>query len=187
MKISALLSPECVRSGVPGVSKKRILELISELAARQLPQVDQRDLFDSLLARERLGSTGIGRGIAIPHGRLCDIELPPEQPCVGVLIQCAQPVDFDAIDRQPVDLLFALFVPEAHCDQHLDTLAAVAERLNDRQICKQLRHAGSDQALYRIITESANMDTADSKTATPATVSATDSPGDSSNSDSTAP
>lgn len=154
MKISALLSPDCARSGVPGVSKKRIFELISELASQHLPDVSPRQLFDSLLARERLGSTGIGRGIAIPHGRLpCD-NLPDGKRCVAVLIQCEKPIDFDAIDRQPVDLLFALFVPHDQCDQHLDTLAAVAEQLNDRHICKQLRQAHSDLELYEIMTGS---------------------------------
>ncbi|EEY37591.1 PTS system, nitrogen regulatory IIA component [Vibrio mimicus SX-4] len=99
-----------------------------------------------MLSREKMGSTGIGNGIAIPHARMSDSEK-----AVAVLLQCEEPIEFDAIDNRPVDLLFALLVPEDQCKEHLKTLACMAERLNDKQILKQLRHAESDQELYNIM------------------------------------
>ena len=146
MQLSTILSLDCTKSAVQCTSKKRALELISEIAAPQLGQNPQA-LFESLLNREKMGSTGIGNGIAIPHGRLhnCDT-------AVAVLIQCQEPVEFDSIDNRPVDVLFALLVPDEQCKLHLKTLSSVAEKLNDKQILRQLRHAESDQELYQIFT-----------------------------------
>lgn len=93
-----------------------------------------------------MGSTGIGNGIAIPHARMSDSEN-----AVAVLLQCEEPIEFDSIDNRPVDLLFALLVPEDQCKEHLKNLACMAERLNDKQILKQLRNAASDQELYNIM------------------------------------
>jgi PTS system nitrogen regulatory IIA component len=99
------------------------------------------------LAREKMGSTGIGNGIAIPHGRLPDITEP-----IAVLVKCEEPIAFDAIDNQPVDILFALLVPADQCQQHLSTLSAMAEKLSDKAILKQLRKSSDETELYQVIT-----------------------------------
>ena len=100
-----------------------------------------------LAAREKMGSTGIGAGIAIPHGRIDD-EFPP----TAILMTFADPIPFDSIDNQPVDLLFALLVPESECKQHLKTLSLMASKLGDKAVCRQLRQATSDEELYQIMT-----------------------------------
>ncbi|KLV06180.1 PTS sugar transporter [Photobacterium aquae] len=146
MQLSNVLSLDCTKSAVPCTSKKRALEIISEIAAQHLDQNPQ-PLFECMLNREKMGSTGIGHGIAIPHGRINNSD-----EAIAVLIQCQDPIQFDAIDNQPVDLLFALLVPETQCQEHLKTLASMAEKLNDKHICKQLRTAQSDEELYQILT-----------------------------------
>ncbi|WP_394211676.1 PTS IIA-like nitrogen regulatory protein PtsN [Enterovibrio calviensis] len=146
MELKDVLKLDCTKSAVLCSSKKRALEMISELAAIELDQNPQK-LFECMLGREKMGSTGIGNGIAIPHGRIFNSDH-----AVGVFIQCAEPIEFDAIDNQPVDLLFALLVPDDQCKEHLKTLSLIAQKLGDKQICRQLRHANSDQELYDIIT-----------------------------------
>ncbi|MGL9769624.1 MAG: PTS IIA-like nitrogen regulatory protein PtsN [Sodalis sp. (in: enterobacteria)] len=153
MQINSVLNIECTRSDVHCQSKKRALEIISELAAKQLnlaPQV----VFDAVLTRERMGSTGIGNGIAIPHGKLEEDKLR----AVGAFIRLEQPIAFDAIDNQPVDLLFALLVPAEQCKVHLHTLSFVAKRLADKTVCRRLRGAQSNKELYQIMTEAKNSD-----------------------------
>lgn len=145
MQIQDFLSRDCTRHAVPCSSKKRAIELISELASVRLG-LDPQELFERLLAREKMGSTGIGGAIAIPHGRV-----PDGHPLTAVFLTLEQPIAFDAIDNQPVDILFALLVPESECKTHLKTLAMVAERLNDRAFCRQLRQADNDEALYELI------------------------------------
>ena len=151
MLISEILSADCTRSAVPCSSKKRVLEIISELAAPRLG-LDEQKLFDSLLAREKMGTTGIGGAIAIPHGRI-----PDGYPVTGVLLTLEQPIPFDAIDNQPVDLLFALLVPADQCKTHLHTLSLVAKRLADKTVCRRLRAAQSDEELYQIMTETSSI------------------------------
>ena len=148
IQINTVLSIECTRGSVNCQSKKRALEIISELAAKQLKLVPQV-VFDAIWTRERMGSTGIGNGIAIPHGKLEEDTLR----AVGVFIRLEQPIAFDAIDNQPVDLLFALLVPAEQCNTHLHTLALVAKRLADKTVCRRLRAAQSDEELYEIMTE----------------------------------
>lgn len=148
LELSTVLTPDCTRSGVHCQSKKRALEIISELAAKQL-NLSHQTLFEAILTRERMGSTGIGNGIAIPHGKLEEDTLR----AVGVFISLDQPIAFDAVDNQPVDLLFALLVPAAQCKTHLHTLSLVAKRLADKTVCRRLRAAQSDEELYAIITE----------------------------------
>ncbi|MFT5234993.1 MAG: PTS system nitrogen regulatory IIA component [Shewanella sp.] len=147
MELSTILQPECTTCATPG-SKKKVLELISDLAAVQYPSLSSQEIFESLLAREKMGSTGIGNGIAIPHGRLANISQP-----VAVLIKCEEPIAFDSIDKQPVDILFALLVPADQCEQHLSTLSAMAEKLNDKLILKQLRKTKDESELYQVITQ----------------------------------
>ncbi|MCH4295781.1 PTS IIA-like nitrogen regulatory protein PtsN [Shewanella sp. 3B26] len=146
MELSTILAPECTSCATPG-SKKKVLELISDLAAAQYPSLSSQEIFESLLAREKMGSTGIGNGIAIPHGRLGSIDKP-----LAVLIKCEEAIGYDAIDKQPVDILFALLVPSDQCQQHLSTLAAMAEKLNDKQVLKQLRKSHDEKELYQVIT-----------------------------------
>ncbi|MCE9783775.1 PTS IIA-like nitrogen regulatory protein PtsN [Shewanella algae] len=146
MELSTILRPECTTCATPG-SKKKVLELISDLASAQYPTLSSQAIFESLLAREKMGSTGIGNGIAIPHGRLPDITEP-----IAVLVKCEEPIAFDAIDNQPVDILFTLLVPADQCQQHLSTLSAMAEKLSDKAILKQLRKSSDETELYQVIT-----------------------------------
>ena len=155
MQLEHILSRDCTKSAVPCTSKKRALEIISELAAERLG-TSRQALFECLLAREKMGSTGIGNGIAIPHGKLEEDTLR----AVGVFVQLETPIAFDAIDNQPVDLLFALLVPADQTKTHLHTLSLVAKRLADKAICRRLRAAQSDEELYEIITEAGSSDDA---------------------------
>lgn len=144
MQIKNLISPGRTLCGVEGGSKKRALELLANTIAQDVPTIDADDLFRRLISRERLGSTGIGHGIAIPHCRV--------ENCVGTigaLITLTEPVDFDAIDSQPVDILFAMLVPEDAHDEHLQNLAALAGALNDAGYRQRLRDAKNDTELYQ--------------------------------------
>ena len=145
MELCTILRPECTTCATPG-SKKKVLELISDLAAAQYPTLSSQEIFESLVAREKMGSTGIGNGIAIPHGRLTDITQP-----IAILVKCEEPIAFDAIDKQPVDILFALLVPADQCQQHLSTLSCMAEKLSDKQVLKQLRKTHDETELYQVI------------------------------------
>ncbi len=147
MQLSEVLSLDCTKSAVQCSSKKRALEIISEIAASHTGQ-NATELFECMLSREKMGSTGIGNGIAIPHARMASSDN-----AVAVLLQCEEPLEFDSIDNRPVDLLFALLVPEEQCKEHLKTLSSMAERLNDKQILKQLRKAQSDEELYNIMVQ----------------------------------
>jgi PTS system nitrogen regulatory IIA component len=124
-------------------SKKRILELLSELIAPDQAGLTARSIFDSLIVRERLGSTGLGQGVALPHGRIAGL-----QQASGAFIKLRQGVDFDASDRQPVDLVFGLLVPEHFTDEHLKIIAYLAEMFSDKTFCQGLRVADSDALLF---------------------------------------
>ncbi len=144
MQIESLISSSRTLCGIEGGSKKRALELLANTIAQDIPAIDADELFRRLIGRERLGSTGIGHGVAIPHCRV--------ENCtgtVGALITLAEPIDFDAIDSQPVDILFAMLVPEDAHDEHLQTLATLAGALNNPEYRQRLRKAESDQALYQ--------------------------------------
>lgn len=146
MQLSELLTPDRIVCDLSAQSKKRALEEISELISRGDPKVTTNEVFDSLLARERLGGTGIGYGIAIPHGRLKNTEK-----TIGAFIKLQNAVDFDAIDNQLVDLVFALLVPENSTQEHLQVLASIASMFNNEQIRDKLRGATSADELYQII------------------------------------
>ena len=145
MKITDVLTPAMTQCDLPGGSKKRVLENLSTFITEQLGgDSEQTDtLFHSLVARARLGSTGIGEGIAIPHCRA-----PGFKRIHGCLIKLSNPVDFDAPDDQPVDLIFALVVPEEKNDEHLATLARVAALLQDETSRQSLRQCSSDEELF---------------------------------------
>lgn len=147
MSLNSLLTLSCTRNNVHCSSKKRALEIISELAADQL-NLPVQDIFDAVLTRERMGSTGIRHGIAIPHGKLEE----GIAQATGVFLHLEQPIGFDAIDNQPVDLLFALLIPADQCNSHLQTLSLIAKKLGDKALCRRLRSAQSDEELYQILT-----------------------------------
>jgi nitrogen PTS system EIIA component len=143
MELADIISPDRVFEHVQGGSKKKVLETAAGLIARQLPELDPNELFDNLISREKLGSTGLGKGIAIPHCRA--------QHCtqaIGAFIKLEAPVDFDALDRQPVDMLFVLLVPKAAHEEHLNLLAKIATLFNDEHRRETLRHAPNTQAVY---------------------------------------
>ncbi len=141
------MSEDCTKCAVLFNSKKRILEYISQLAHTKLPDISQHEILDSLMAREKLGSTGIGKGIAIPHGRLKNT-----QKTVAIFLVSKNPIQYDSIDQKPVDVFFALLVPEEQCKEHLSTLSAVASMLDDKSMVKRLRKADTDQELFEIMT-----------------------------------
>ncbi len=151
IQLQTILTPGRSLVNVPGGSKKRVLEQIATLAARDLGELDAQDIFESLIAREKLGSTGFGNGIAIPHCRLSGCSSPL---CAVLHLEAA--VDFDAIDGAPVDLLFVLLVPEAATDEHLELLRQIASMLDRADIRERLRQAADSQALYQIVVDAQN-------------------------------
>ncbi len=143
--LEKLLTPGRTACRVPGVSKKRLFETLAKTISTDQLSLPYGEVFAQLIAREKLGSTGLGQGIAIPHCRVDNCIHP-----IGTLMTLQDPIDFDAPDDQPVDLLFALLVPaEAH-QQHLDILANIAKLFSNGDFCKQLRAARDDQSLYQL-------------------------------------
>lgn len=136
MQISDILAANRIKCAVPCSSKKKIFETISQLAEDVNNDILQADVLESLVVREKMGSTGIGNGIAIPHGRIAGLDN-----VVAILVTSAEKIEFEAIDRQPVDVFFALLVPESQIDGHLHTLASVAAKLTDTAVVAQLRKA----------------------------------------------
>lgn len=145
MKISTLLAKDAVFSNVSCTSKKSALEKISHIAGEKL-KVDAQTLFTNLIAREKIGSTGVGSGIAIPH-----VKIDSELPATAVFLQCTKAIDYDAYDGNKVDLLFAIFVPEDRCQQYLVALSEISKKLLDKPFLRQLRNADSDQALFELL------------------------------------
>ncbi|MEM7619167.1 MAG: PTS IIA-like nitrogen regulatory protein PtsN [Pseudomonadota bacterium] len=130
-------------------SKKQVLQELSAQAAK-LTGTDQRDIFDILLQRERLGSTGVGNGVAIPHGKLSHLEH-----IVSIFAKLDHPVNFESIDGQPVDLVFLLLAPESSGADHLKALARISRLLREPTALEKLRSATSVSALYSVLTEPA--------------------------------
>lgn len=144
--LKQILSPARSRSQVPGNSKKRIFEEVADLLVADQPSLDAADIITSLLAREKLGSTGLGGGIAIPHCRLERCQQP-----LGVLMSLAAPTDFDAPDDEPVDLLCVLVVPGEANQEHLDILATLAHLFSQDDLCNALRACDSGRELFEVI------------------------------------
>ena len=151
MEIAELLRPEGVVANLRAASKKQALQELAKRAA-EMPElkgrIAERDIFEVLLERERLGTTGVGAGIAIPHGKLPRLER-----LHGLFAKLDRPIDFEAIDEQPVDLIFVLLAPEAAGADHLKALARVSRLLRDRATCEKLRGSDSADALYAVLTE----------------------------------
>ena len=146
MEIKDILHPDCTLCAVQGTSKKRVLELISQIANQYLMDIDQATILSSLTCREKMGSTGIGNGIAIPHGRLNDADK-----AIAVFLTTKQAIDFDAIDNKPVDIFICLFVPQNSTQEHLETLQSIAKLFSDRKTAKQVRKCTSQQEMFNLI------------------------------------
>ena len=154
MDLSDLISAEAVLPSLKVNSKKQALQAVAERAAA-LTGLEEREIFDTLLQREKLGSTGVGGGIAIPHGK-------PQKlgRMFGLFARLAKPIDFEALDDQPVDLVFLLLAPEGAGADHLKALARIARHLREPGIAAKLRSAADTTALYAVLTQGAPSDAA---------------------------
>ncbi|EPY02256.1 PTS IIA-like nitrogen regulatory protein PtsN [Magnetospirillum fulvum] len=148
MEITDLITPSAVISNLRATSKKQALQDLARRAA-EITGLHERAIFDVLLERERLGTTGVGNGIAIPHGKLPSLER-----LYGLFARLERPIQFDSIDEQPVDLIFLLLAPESAGADHLKALARVSRLLRDRAVCEKLRGTDNADALYALLTES---------------------------------
>lgn len=146
MKLTEILSAERVVSGTAVTSKKKALEELSNLLAAGAPNLGANEVFNSLTSREKLGSTGLGHGVAIPHGRVAGVDR-----SVGAFMRLKHPVDYDSHDGNPVDLVFGLLVPQTATEAHLKHLAAVAEMFSDDAFCAKLRSAQDNASLYALL------------------------------------
>ena len=151
IRIENILTPGRSLVNVSGGSKKRVLEQIAKVIGQDLPDLDSQTIFESLIAREKLGSTGFGNGIAIPHCRLAGCSAP-----ISAVLHLETAVDFDAIDGVPVDLLFVLLVPEAATDAHLELLRQIASMLDRQDVRERLRQAKSGEDLYQVVVDIQN-------------------------------
>ena len=149
--LSDILTPGRTLCRTPGVSKKRLFETIAGTISADQESLPTKEIFDHLLAREKLGSTGLGDGIAIPHCRIDQLAAP-----IGILITLDHPLAFDAPDDKPVDLIFALLVPQEANQQHLDMLAEIARHFSQADFCASLRAARDDRSLYEAACTAAN-------------------------------
>jgi PTS system nitrogen regulatory IIA component len=147
MDIADLLSADSVVSHLKATGKKQALQELAVIAARTVGRED-REILDILLERERLGTTGVGHGIAIPHGKLKELDR-----LHGVFARLERPIDFDAIDDEPVDLVFVLLAPETAGADHLKALARVSRLLRDTSVCEKIRGCDSRDAIYAVLTE----------------------------------
>ncbi len=148
MELAELIGPDAIVADLRATNKKQALQELSQRAAK-LTGLHDRQIFDVLLERERLGSTGVGNGIAIPHGKLAGLGR-----LYGLFARLTTPVDFEAIDERPVDLIFLLLAPEAAGADHLKALARVSRLLRDQAMCDKLRKTDSPDALYIQLTQS---------------------------------
>lgn len=146
MEIVDLITPQSVVARLRAANKKQVLQELAKRAA-EITGLRERAIFDVLLERERLGTTGVGDGIAIPHGKLAELKR-----LHGLFARLETPVDFDAVDEQPVDLIFLLLAPEGAGADHLKALARVSRLLRDRSTCEKLRGADTPDALYALLT-----------------------------------
>lgn len=154
MDLSDLLVIEAILPRLKAATKKQALQ---EMAARAaaLTHRDERDIFETLMQREKLGSTGVGHGVAIPHGKLTGLER-----LVGVFALLEKPIDFDSLDGEPVDVLFLLLAPESAGADHLKALSRIARVLRDDMTAAKLRATDDAAAMYTLLTETARSDAA---------------------------
>lgn len=148
MHIGEFVTPDRIAYRLRAASKKRALELVSGLIASGDGTPTETEVFDCLIARERLGSTGLGHGIAIPHGRLKSLRR-----VTGAFVRLDKGVDFDTVDGEPVDMICALVVPPEAVESHLQVLAALANLFSRAEVRERLRRAASASELYAVLTE----------------------------------
>lgn len=148
MELGKLIDADCVIPKLSASSKKQALHELSKLAAKHTGH-PQQEIFDALLDRERLGTTGVGGGVAIPHGKLASLES-----LYGLFARLETPINFDSIDDQPVDLIFLLLAPESAGADHLKTLSRVSRLLRDKAVCEKLRGCDTCENLLSLITDS---------------------------------
>jgi PTS system nitrogen regulatory IIA component len=147
MKLVQLISQDSVVCNADVSSKKRALEFLAELLAKESSSADALDIFQHLTEREKLGSTSLGHGVAIPHARTSGSDK-----AIGAFIKLEQGIDFDSPDNKPTDLLFALMVPEHYTDEHLEILSGLASAFSDETLCHNLRSANTSIELYDRLT-----------------------------------
>lgn len=147
MQLSEILKPNAVKVVATVTSKKRLFQDLGELAA-SVYGLHANVVADALMERESLGPTGVGHGVALPHARIADVS-----GVLGVFLRLERPLDFDAVDRQPVDLVFALFAPQDSGVEHLKALALVSRTLRDQAVCAKLRANTDPAALHAVLTE----------------------------------
>ena len=148
MLLSQILMPQAVRLISQVDSKKRLLQEISEVITVYNKKFIPTLVFDALMSRETLGATGVGNGVALPHARIKGLDK-----VAGAFFKLEKPMDFSSVDRQPVDLIFALFAPEGAGVEHLKALALVSRTLRDAAICSKLRANSNATTMYTILTE----------------------------------
>jgi PTS system nitrogen regulatory IIA component len=148
MDIAELISPEGVVPNLRATSKKQALQELARRAA-EITGLAERAIFDVLVEREKLGTTGVGNGIAIPHGKLASLTR-----LYGLFARLEKPIDFDSIDEQPVDLIFLLLAPESAGADHLKALARISRLLRDKGVCEKLRATDTAEGLYALLTDS---------------------------------
>ena len=147
MEIADLITPDSVIANLRVTAKKQALHELARRAA-QLTGLHERVVFEALLERERLGSTGVGLGIAVPHGKLAGLAR-----LHGLFARLERPIEYDAVDDQPVDLIFLLLAPDSAGADHLKALARISRLLRNRAVCEKLRGTDSADALYALLTD----------------------------------
>jgi PTS system nitrogen regulatory IIA component len=148
MFLEKIINRDAVLCNAHARSKKHCLEILSELLVRTQPEIPAEDIFESLIERERLGCTGLDVGVAFPRCRVEGIDQ-----CVAAMIKLSDPIDFDASDGEPVDLVFGLMVPKEVTDSHHADIAMVTDLLGDDELRRSLREATSSSALYKLLIE----------------------------------
>lgn len=147
MRIADILTPDRMLCHVQATSKKRVLEYFSRLLATEVSPLTNREIFNGLLARERLGSTGLTHGVGIPHARVANCQV-----TLAAFLQIDKGIDFEAQDKQPVDLFFALLVPEEATSEHLEILALLTEMFSDDEFREKLRATPECADKYTLLT-----------------------------------
>jgi PTS system nitrogen regulatory IIA component len=149
MDLSDLIKPDAILASLKANSKKQALQALAEKAA-EMTGIDEREIYETLVQRERLGSTGVGGGIAIPHGKL-----PKLDRIFGLFARLPKPIDFEALDDQPVDLVFLLLAPESAGADHLKALARIARLFREPGVVGKLRASADKSALFAVLTTGA--------------------------------
>lgn len=161
MKLTEFLAPQDIRQGVEISSKKRALELIGQIVADKLNQQSDSSIenervcpvacFSHLFKREKLGSTGINQGVALPHAKLPENVVMSEKKPIAIFLQLAQPIDYESNDNKEVDLIYAVLFPESSCAEYKSCLPEMAKSLSDKVLLKQLRAAESSDEIWQIL------------------------------------